>query len=273
MLMGIGALGWHNTAELIHPTLEVVRKSSDLAGQKVAVGPERPDPFWVAVPLRDPTPAAVISVTKPEDVPSVKSQKVIQTTGQKEPETPGEKPARRVLDGARKALAAAVTCTALAGCASLPPLPSNREEPCPDDAVREMKRLNINNLYLRPFEYATQREPRIITVRESERITWTALGPEYSKVPVGSQFIGRLWVRDFVYGRVDRIVTPDGKVHPVCLELVRDAPIRTVMPIRDNTELGARLDEYSTEPGVGRVDVTQLWFLPTKLWGDPNPTY
>jgi hypothetical protein len=212
-------------------------------------------------------------VTKPEDVPSVKSQNVNQTTGQKAPETTGEKPARKVLDGARKALAAAVTCTALAGCASLPPLPSNMKEPCPDDAVKEMRRLKIDNFFLAPFEYATQDESRIITVRESERITWTLVNPDFSKVPMGSQFIGRLWVRDSVYARIDRIVTPDGKVHPVCMELVRDAPIRSVMPIRDNTELGAKLDEPSTEPGVGRVDVTQLWFLPTKLWGDPNPTY
>jgi serine/threonine protein kinase len=254
-----------------HPTPGVGRESPALIGRKLALGPEWPEPSWAAVPLWDPTPAVVVATTNPEVVSTVNIQKVNQTTGHQAPEISEEKPARNVLESAaRKALAAATACTLLGGCAGLPPLPPTGVS-CPRQALDNMRALNLYMMPILPYEYLSQPD-EMIPVREAESFSWFTPGPGRTKVPQGSQFIGRLWVRDRLYMRVERIVTPDNKEYAVCMELIHneDIPATHSEPSKQNFAEGLDFMKPSTEPGVGYVNAAKLWFRPTGTWGNPN---
>ncbi|WP_224242923.1 serine/threonine protein kinase [Hyalangium gracile] len=258
-----------------HTTSGVGQKSSNLAGQKVDPGAEWAEPFWAAVPLREPTPAVVVSTTKLEETFPVKTQKKVEPTAAPQvPESAVERPARKGLEGARKALAgAAATCTLLSGCASLPPLPPSGGR-CSDQAWKDMIKLRTGPFLARPLEYAKEDVDTIITVRESEQIVWTA-PPHATRVPRGSSFIGRLWVRETgVYGRIHQIVTPSGDKYAVCLEMARQPPL-TYDPETNLTTVGpfspgANLAEPLTQQGVGKVRIGDLRFIPTRVWGELN---
>ncbi|MDY7232244.1 serine/threonine protein kinase [Hyalangium rubrum] len=268
VLGGLSVLAAWGSAQTL-PTSGVGEKSSSLAGQKLALEPKWPEPFWTAAPYREPTPAVVVATTNPEDVPLVKTpQKSNQPTGQEVPRTPPEteKPAKKSLEGVRKAAVVAATCTALAGCASSPPpLPTDRD--CPRRASETFDQFRIlSGIRIGPIEYSQITSGSyVIPVRESERVVWTMMDDNLggSTLPRRTRFIGRIWVRDRLYGRFDRIELPDGRQFEVCMQFEHreDGP-RGVW-----FEPGINLAERGQEPGVGTVDMADLKAMPVDVWG------
>lgn len=250
------------------PTSGVGEKSSSLAGQKLASEPEWPEPSWAADPLRDPTSAVVAATTNPEGVPSVKTQKVNQATGQDVPTTPheAETPTKSPLATLSKAAVLAATCTALAGCASGPPPMPPKVSPCPPGAWDNMRRLlMINSIRVNPEQYRDfGAKPRLITVRE-EKVVWAGVDDKKrATFPEGTKVAGQLWVRERLYGRFDRLILPDGQEIPVCLELSR----RVDSPEATSWEPGVVFDEPSPEPGVAIINIQKLRPSVVREWGE-----
>lgn len=140
---------------------------------------------------------------------------------------------------------------------------------CSQSSVLNMFNLQMGTLRLRPQEHATHKGSRVIDVRDSEQAVWTLQDPWNSRVPMGTQFHGRLWVRDRLYGRFDRMVFPDGRQVSICMELWKseyvdgldgeDSSLRFVA--------GIPLAEPSAAPGSGRVDIQDIEADSVKRWG------
>jgi len=141
--------------------------------------------------------------------------------------------------------------------------------PCAASAVSDMHNLGIGTLRLRPQEYATLKGSRVIDVRDSEQAVWAMQDPWASRVPVGTLFHGRIWVRDRLYGRFDRMVMPDGRQVPICMELRKSEYVNGLDGQDSTLRLvpGIALAEPSARPGAGRVDIQDIEADVVKRWG------
>jgi serine/threonine-protein kinase len=144
---------------------------------------------------------------------------------------------------------------------------------CQLEAIGNMRWRQIGTLQLRPLEHASQQGSLVIDVRDGEKVAWTLLDPWASRVPMGTVFHGRLWVRDRVYGRFERMVLPDGTQQAVCLEFWKsefvEGPAGQGMSAR--LVEGVELAQPSPTPGVGRVDIKAIETEPVKRWGALKP--
>jgi hypothetical protein len=141
--------------------------------------------------------------------------------------------------------------------------------PCSQKASRNMRLYQIGTLRLRPREHAAQKGSLVIDVRDDEQAVWAMQDPWASRVPVGTLFHGRIWVRDRLYGRFDRLSFPDGKQVAVCMEFWKseaasgsagqDGGLRFVP--------GIALAEPSSQAGTGRVDIQEIEVDVVKRWG------
>jgi hypothetical protein len=109
----------------------------------------------------------------------------------------------------------------------------------------------------------------VIDVRDSEQVVWAMEDPWASRVPVGTLFHGRIWVRDRLYGRFDRLVFPDGKQVPVCMEFWKSEYVSGSAGQGSSLRLvpGIALAEPSAQPGIGRVDIQEIEADVVKRWG------
>lgn len=140
---------------------------------------------------------------------------------------------------------------------------------CSMEAILNMRQYDIGGLHLRPLEVASVKDSLVIEVRDSDKAVWAMLSPWGTRVPVGTLFHGRLWVRDRLYGRFDRMVLPDGKSVAICLEFWRTEFVTDSAGHDTNTRLveGLELAEPSSKPGVGRVHIEALIADPVRRWG------
>jgi serine/threonine-protein kinase len=144
---------------------------------------------------------------------------------------------------------------------------------CPQEAIANMRWLSIGTLHLRPLEHAAQSGPLLIDVRDGEKVIWAMLDPWASRVPVGTRFHGQLWVRDRLYGRFDRMVQPDGKQLPVCLEFWKSefVPSASGQGMSSRLVAGIELAQPRSEQGVGQVDIQAIETEPVRRWGVLKP--
>ncbi|HEX8698312.1 MAG TPA: serine/threonine-protein kinase [Myxococcaceae bacterium] len=140
---------------------------------------------------------------------------------------------------------------------------------CSRDALWNMRWYAVGTLRLRPPELASHKGSRVIEVRDSEQIVWTMDDPWTSRIPAGSQFHGRIWVRDRLYGRFDLVVFPDGKRLPVCMEFWKSEYAAGAEGESGGLRFvpGIALAEPSSQPGVGRVDIQDIEADLVPRWG------
>jgi eukaryotic-like serine/threonine-protein kinase len=267
------------------PTAQVGRKSSALAGQKVAREPEWPEPVGTADPHRDPPPAVVAPATSPEDESLVMNQKTNPLTGQETAETTEFPPAKTMFEGARKAAAVAAACTLLSGCVSAPELrPQPPREECPPGAWDDMRMLRIDRMRLFPgaqyvsrgSEFVSQYN-EAITFREDREAVWIVdiahpmnvfPGHEGTKVPRGAHVAGKVYVRDRLYGRFTVLADhTTGRKYSVCLEL-RESGTRLVPA---GTQTGLTIEGRTSDPATVRVAPSLLYLYPVTYFGEPHP--
>jgi serine/threonine-protein kinase len=140
---------------------------------------------------------------------------------------------------------------------------------CPIESIMNMRRYDIGGLHLRPVEVASVKDSLVIEVRDNDNAVWAMLSPLGTRVPEGTRFHGRLWVRDRLYGRFDRMVLPDGELVPVCLEFWQSEFV-TDSASHDITArqvAGITLAEPRTQQGAGRVDIQLITADRIKRWG------
>ena len=141
--------------------------------------------------------------------------------------------------------------------------------PCSPRAILNMRGYQIGTLKLRPQEYAALEGSRVIEVRDDEQVVWAMQDRWNSRVPEGTLFHGRIWVRDRLYGRFDRLVLPDGKQVSVCMEFWKSEPASGPAGQEGDLRLvpGIALAEPSSQPGTGRVDIQDIEADLVKRWG------
>ncbi len=140
---------------------------------------------------------------------------------------------------------------------------------CSRNAIMYMRGYQIGTLRLRPQEHAAEKGSRVIEVRDSEQVVWAMEKPWTSRVPVGTEFHGRIWVRDRLYGRFDLLVFPDGKRVPVCMEFWKSEYTAGTAGQSEGLRFvpGIALAEPSAQPGVGRVDIQDIEADVVNRWG------
>jgi serine/threonine protein kinase len=140
---------------------------------------------------------------------------------------------------------------------------------CSRIALANMRRFKVTGFLLRPLEHASHDGSRVIEVRDNEKAIWTMLNSWGSHVPEGTRFHGSIWVRDRLYGRFERMVFPDGREYPVCLEFWKSELGSEPAGQGSAPRLvpGIPLEESSPESGVGRVDIQNIEADPVRHWG------
>ncbi len=116
-----------------------------------------------------------------------------------------------------------LTCTLASGCTGPtvqvrpPPPPAE----CPPGSVEAMKALGLEMDWLETVAYPGMKHPRDeFPVRSGPGAVLHLRGKKWGKLPNGTVFSGVLFVGESrVYGRFTQAYTPEGHMHPVCLEL------------------------------------------------------
>jgi serine/threonine-protein kinase len=227
------------------PTPQVGQKSSYLAGQKLAVTPERSESDDAAVPPRaEFTPATVVPpATQPQKEPVVKN-----TPDKPKTEQPQQRP------GSMSRKLGVAACAATMACASAPVrhLPPN--EPCPPETIAFMKKNRIRGSksgYLSDENFSTP-----VPVKEGPiQIGLSSEWPRELELS-GGFVTGQLFFGPDgrVYGYLRSLVSRNGAVYPYCGVIKDKGDLKYGTPA-----LGEMTDTARIDPVVGVTTVHEFF--------------
>ncbi|HEX5750738.1 MAG TPA: serine/threonine-protein kinase [Archangium sp.] len=193
-----------------HPTAEVARKHPPAAVQEVAPGTDAPDTAPTAAP---PSPAEVAPAAPPP-------------VRQKDDASMKKKNGPENSDAWKRAL---LICLVQGGTACAGAQLKPQRGPCPPEALAAMKSLNIDINDGRDAWLDVTKPLALGGDNYADGPVLSTFMDDFGDLPAGSVLYGRLWVtgngtdnegRKQIFGRWDKAKLPDGRVVPVCFNLM-----------------------------------------------------